>query len=58
MWGTYGLEVSSTLTCTNHIADRFDFSRGQAFKTNDFSSQAKMMDAMITGLERSLIGFT
>ncbi|KAJ7866599.1 glycoside hydrolase family 5 protein [Mycena olivaceomarginata] len=32
--------------------------KGEAFQTDDFSWQARMMDAMITGLERSLIGFT
>ncbi|TDL18255.1 glycoside hydrolase family 5 protein [Rickenella mellea] len=35
-----------------------DMNRGQAFKTADWQWQAKMMDAMITGLERSLIGYT
>lgn len=33
-------------------------SKGEAFKTEDFRWQARMMDAIITGLERSLIGFT
>ncbi|KAJ7337646.1 glycoside hydrolase superfamily [Mycena albidolilacea] len=35
-----------------------DMNKGEAFQTDDFSWQARMMDAMITGLERSLIGFT
>ncbi|KAJ3529087.1 hypothetical protein NMY22_g9143 [Coprinellus aureogranulatus] len=35
-----------------------DMNHKKAFETGDFSWQAKMMDAMITGLERSLVGFT
>ncbi|KAJ7614127.1 glycoside hydrolase [Roridomyces roridus] len=35
-----------------------DMNKGEAFRTDDFSWQTRMMDAMITGLERSLIGFT
>ena len=34
------------------------YSKGEAFKTTDFKWQRRMMDAMITGLERSLVGFT
>ena len=30
----------------------------EAFKTEDFTSQMRMMDAMMTALERSLVGFT
>jgi len=36
----------------------FVFSEKEAFRTGDFRWQAQMMDAMITGLERSLLGFT
>ncbi|EJD01855.1 glycoside hydrolase family 5 protein [Fomitiporia mediterranea MF3/22] len=35
-----------------------DMNHGEAFRTNDFVWQAKTMDAMITALERSLIGYT
>ncbi|KAJ7590950.1 cytoplasmic protein [Mycena floridula] len=35
-----------------------DMNKGEAFVTDDFSWQARMMDALLTGLERSLIGFT
>ncbi|KAI0069139.1 glycoside hydrolase family 5 protein [Artomyces pyxidatus] len=35
-----------------------DMNKGQAFKTDDWKWQSRMMDAMITGLERSLVGFT
>ncbi|KAJ7243602.1 glycoside hydrolase [Mycena haematopus] len=35
-----------------------DLNKGEAFQTDDFTWQARMMDAMITGLERSLVGFT
>ncbi|KAF8183088.1 glycoside hydrolase [Mycena galopus ATCC 62051] len=35
-----------------------DMNKGEAFRTDDFTWQARMMDAMITGLERSLVGFT
>jgi hypothetical protein len=33
-------------------------SHKEAFFSEDFTWQAKMMDAMLTGLERSLVGFT
>jgi hypothetical protein len=33
-------------------------SKGEAFRTNDWRWQARMMDAMITGLERAMVGFT
>ncbi|TFK32388.1 glycoside hydrolase [Crucibulum laeve] len=35
-----------------------DMNRGEAFETDDFKWQARMMDAMMTGLETALIGFT
>ncbi|OCB87310.1 glycoside hydrolase family 5 protein [Sanghuangporus baumii] len=35
-----------------------DMNHREAFRTNDFTWQARMMDAMITGLERSLVGYT
>ncbi|KAJ7059224.1 glycoside hydrolase [Mycena amicta] len=35
-----------------------DMNKGEAFRTDDFTWQARMMDAMITGLERALVGFT
>ncbi|KDR76952.1 hypothetical protein GALMADRAFT_246095 [Galerina marginata CBS 339.88] len=35
-----------------------DMNKGEAFETDDFVWQARMMDAMITGLERALVGFT
>ncbi|KAJ7118441.1 glycoside hydrolase [Mycena crocata] len=35
-----------------------DMNKGEAFESDDFTWQARMMDAMITGLERSLVGFT
>ncbi|KAF9023012.1 glycoside hydrolase family 5 protein [Hymenopellis radicata] len=35
-----------------------DLNRGEAFRTDDFVWQSRMMDAMITGLERSLVGYT
>ncbi|KAG9226684.1 hypothetical protein CCMSSC00406_0006091 [Pleurotus cornucopiae] len=35
-----------------------DMNHKEAFKTDDWTWQGRMMDAMITGLERSLIGFT
>jgi hypothetical protein len=34
------------------------FSKKQAFSTDDWTWQTRMMDAMMTGLEQSLIGFT
>ncbi|PPQ65139.1 hypothetical protein CVT24_003229 [Panaeolus cyanescens] len=35
-----------------------DMNQKQAFETDDFSWQAKMMDAMMTALERASVGFT
>ncbi|KAG5644275.1 hypothetical protein DXG03_008760 [Asterophora parasitica] len=35
-----------------------DMNKKEAFLTEDFTWQTRMMDAMLTGLERSLIGFT
>ncbi|VDB96739.1 unnamed protein product [Peniophora sp. CBMAI 1063] len=35
-----------------------DMNKGEAFRTNDFKWQSRMMDAMMTGLERSLVNFT
>ncbi|KIJ98592.1 glycoside hydrolase family 5 protein [Laccaria amethystina LaAM-08-1] len=35
-----------------------DMNKGEAFETGDFKWQARMMDALITALEQSLIGFT
>ncbi|KAF7288945.1 Glycoside hydrolase family 5 protein [Mycena indigotica] len=35
-----------------------DMNKGESFQTDDFTWQARMMDAMITGLERALVGFT
>ncbi|KAJ3921255.1 glycoside hydrolase family 5 protein [Lentinula edodes] len=35
-----------------------DMNKGEAFQTDDFTWQAKMMDAMLVGLERAMVGFT
>ncbi|KAF8953065.1 glycoside hydrolase family 5 protein [Flammula alnicola] len=35
-----------------------DMNKGEAFKTDDFVWQARMMDAMMTALEKALVGFT
>ncbi|KAI0073547.1 glycoside hydrolase [Panus rudis PR-1116 ss-1] len=35
-----------------------DMNGGEAFRTDNWSWQSKMMDAMLTALDRSLIGFT
>ncbi|OSC99248.1 glycoside hydrolase family 5 protein [Trametes coccinea BRFM310] len=35
-----------------------DMNKGEAFETDRWDWQMKMMDAMITGLEKSLVGFT
>lgn len=35
-----------------------DMNKGEAFETGDFKWQARMMDALMTGLEQSLVGFT
>jgi len=36
----------------------FSISKGEAFETDDFVWQARMIDAMLTGLEQALVGFT
>lgn len=33
-------------------------SKKEAFETGEFKWQARMMDAMMTALERSFVGFT
>ncbi|KIY42944.1 glycoside hydrolase family 5 protein [Fistulina hepatica ATCC 64428] len=35
-----------------------DMNEGKAFETDDWRWQSRMMDAMIVGLERALVGFT
>ncbi|KAF9078603.1 glycoside hydrolase family 5 protein [Rhodocollybia butyracea] len=35
-----------------------DMNKKEAFKTDDFRWQTRMMDAMIVGLERAMVGFT
>ncbi|KAF9554990.1 cytoplasmic protein [Agrocybe pediades] len=35
-----------------------DMNKGEAFKTDDFKWQMRMMDAMMTALENALVGFT
>ncbi|EIM87043.1 cytoplasmic protein [Stereum hirsutum FP-91666 SS1] len=35
-----------------------DMNKGEAFRTDDWKWQNRMMDAMITGLEQALVGFT
>jgi len=35
-----------------------DMNGGEAFRTGDFTWQEKMMDALISGLEQNLVGFT
>ncbi|EMD36757.1 glycoside hydrolase family 5 protein [Gelatoporia subvermispora B] len=35
-----------------------DMNKGEAFKTDDWTWQSRMMDAMITALDRCLVGFT
>ncbi|KDQ21322.1 glycoside hydrolase family 5 protein [Botryobasidium botryosum FD-172 SS1] len=35
-----------------------DMNDGEAFRTGDFTWQEKMMDALISGLEQNLVGFT
>ncbi|THH27123.1 hypothetical protein EUX98_g7072 [Antrodiella citrinella] len=35
-----------------------DMNKGEAFETERWTYQSRMMDAMLTGLEQSLIGFT
>ena len=33
-------------------------SKGEAFRTDKWHSQMRMMDAMITALDRAMVGFT
>lgn len=41
-----------TLKCASPI------SKGEAFENGDWTWQSRMMDAMLSGLEQSLIGYT
>lgn len=54
---TYGYEVSSYVQKFVKKGTNNANSRGEAFHTNDWTWQAKMMDALITALERSMVGF-
>jgi hypothetical protein len=57
MWYTDGHEVSPRVVAeVNNLT--FLSSHKNAFFSEDFTWQTKMMDAMLTGLERSLVGFT
>ena len=59
MWYSHGYEVSILHSGTLFILIGTSlFSKREAFLTDDFYWQMRMMDAMMTGLERSLVGFT
>ena len=48
---------SSCNISTNQAA-RVCYSRKEAFETENFVWHTRMMDAMISGLDRALVGFT
>jgi len=55
------MKYGTTFTAYGDFVDVFFFlisSKRKAFQSNDWTWQSRMMDAMITALERSLIGFT
>ena len=62
MWHTDGYKVGVPLQynnfcrCTNQTA-RY-YSRREAFETENFVWHMRMMDAVISGLDRALVGFT
>ena len=59
MWYSHGYEVSISHSGTFRILIGTSlFSKREAFHTDDFYWQMRMMDAMMTALERSLVGFT
>ncbi len=41
-----------------YIISQGKHSKGEAFKTGNFTHQMRMMDAMLTALEKALVGFT
>ena len=61
MWSTHGHEVSSVCVvshfCSTHIYLLL-LSKKEAINTDNWTWPMRMMDAMITGLEQSLVGFT
>jgi hypothetical protein len=57
MWYSHGHEVSSSLNWLTPSLTVFCSDR-EAFQTDNFLWQTRMMDAMLTGLEKSLVGFT
>ena len=58
MWDTDGYEVSVRFGVDLYIISQRENSKGEAFKTGNFTHQMRMMDAMLTALEKALVGFT
>lgn len=58
MWDPDGYEVSSPDKNMMGPEAKLPSSNKEAFSSGDFIWQARMMDAMITGLERNNLGFT
>ena len=64
MWHSYGYEVGVLFLQYNNEISRYSnqaarcYSRKEAFETEDFVWHMRMMDAVISGLDRALVGFT
>ena len=63
MWHSDGYEVGvffffSSCNIATDQAARVCYSRKEAFETENFVWHTRMMDAMISGLDRALVGFT
>lgn len=53
------MQYVSSLACEAAAqGPRLHCSKGQSFKTDNWKWQLRMMDAMLTAMERSLVGFT
>ena len=50
--------MSDVPACYALIAPYCSFSKGEAFKDDKWHWQTRMMDAMLTALDRALVGFT
>ena len=59
MWRADGYEVNIYFNIVNFVHKlTIVTSRREAFETENFVWQARKMDAIISGLERALVGFT
>jgi len=58
MWRPYGYEVSTHDQGPRHMLTSSTVSQGEAFRTGNFIWQERAMDALLYGLEQTMVGFT